>query len=74
VEEKRVGLVLLLLREGSLWHAIKLYQEDVGVSFAVARERVVDLARTHGIRHRRRGFLPFVLIALAGLAGMLLGF
>ena len=74
MEEKRVGLVLLLLREGSLWHAVKLYQEEVGVSFSVAKRRVVELARAHGIQPRRRGLLPFAIVALVGLLGMLLGF
>lgn len=74
MEEKRVGLVLMLLREGSLWHAIKLYQEEVGVSFAVAKRSVRELARIHEIRCRRHGIVPFALVALAGLLGILFGF
>jgi hypothetical protein len=72
VEETRIGLVLLLLREGSTRHAVEVYQEEADVSFAVARRSVRDLARKHGIRLRRRSVLPLLLIVLAGLAGLVL--
>jgi hypothetical protein len=67
VEESRVGLILMLLHEGSTRHAIKAYEEEAAVSFLTARQSVSELARRHGIPMRRRSVLPAVLLALAGL-------
>lgn len=72
VEESRIGLILLLLREGSTQHAVKVYQEEAEVSYAVALRSVRDLARQHGIDLPRSSLLPLALIALAGLLGLAL--
>lgn len=49
VEESRIGLILMLLREGSTRHAVKVYQEEADVSFFSAQRSVYELARQHGI-------------------------
>ena len=72
VEESRIGLVLMLLREGSFRHAIKVYQEEADVSFARAKKAVRALAAQHGISGRRISVLPLALIGLASLLGLLL--
>ena len=72
MDENRIGLILMLLREGSTRHAVKVFQEEADVSFAVARRSVRELALEHGIHVRRRSLLPLALIALAGLLGLVL--
>ena len=72
MEEARIGLILMLLREGSTRHAVKVYQEEAGVSFSAAQRSVDELARQHGVSVRRRSLLPLALIALAGLLGLVL--
>ena len=72
MEENRIGLILMLLREGSTRHAIKVFQEEADVSYFVARRSVYDLARQHGVDVRRHSLVPLALIALAGLLGLLL--
>lgn len=72
VEKQRIGLILLLLREGSTGHAVKAYQEEADVNFFAAQRAVRELARQHGIQFRRSRFLPFILITLASLLGLLL--
>ncbi len=74
VEENRIGLVLLLLREGSIWDAAKFYQEEVGVSLAEAKQRVRMLARAHGIRCHSNGIVPLAILAMATLLGVLCSF
>ncbi len=73
MDDSRIGLILMLLREGSTRHAIQAFQEEAEVSFPAARESVFELARQHGIPVRRRPALPLALLALAGLLlGLLL--
>jgi hypothetical protein len=72
VEENRIGLILMLLREGSRRHAVKAFQEEADVSYFVARRAVQKMAREHGIEGRRRGLVPLALIALAGAVGLVL--
>ena len=72
VEESRIGLILMLLREGSTRHAVKVYQEEAEVNFFTAQREVQHLAQQHGIELRRRSLLPLALIALAGLLGIVL--
>ncbi len=72
MEENRIGLILMLLREGSTRHAVKVYQEEADVTFFVAQRSVHELARQHGIIVRRRALLPLALIALASLLGLVL--
>jgi hypothetical protein len=72
VEENRIGLILLLLREGSTAHAVKAFQEEADVSYFVARRRVLELAEQHGIQLPRRSIVPLLLIALASLLGLTL--
>ena len=72
MENDRVGLVLMLLKEGSVGHAIRVYQEEAGVTFGAAKRAVYELARDHGIRCRSRDLLSLWLVALAGLLGFLL--
>ncbi len=72
MEETRIGLILMLLREGSTRHAVKVYQEEANVSFSAARRHVRELALQEGIHVRRRSLLPLAIIALAGLLGIVL--
>ena len=72
MEESRIGLILMLLREGSTRHAVKMYQEEAEVSLFAAERAVQELAQEHGIELRRRSLLPLALIALAGLLGIAL--
>ena len=72
MEETRIGLILMLLREGSTRHAVKVYQEEADVSYFVAQRSVFQLARQHGIEVRRHSILPYALIALASLLGLAL--
>jgi hypothetical protein len=66
VEDNRVGLVLMLLREGSTQQAIQVFQEEAAVNFPVARQSVFALAREHGIPMRRRRLvMPLTLLAIA---------
>jgi hypothetical protein len=74
MDRDREGLLLLLLREGSTRHAIELYQEETGAAPEEAKLTVKQLARQHGIRARRNGFLPLLLAGLAGLLGTILAF
>lgn len=71
VEDNRVGLVLMLLREGSTQQAIEVFREEAAVNFPVARQSVFALAREHGIPLRRRRIaMPLTLLAIAlALAG-----
>ncbi|MHB8974836.1 MAG: hypothetical protein ACYC3X_31060 [Pirellulaceae bacterium] len=73
MEDRRIGLVLMLLREGSTRHAIDVFQEEAEVSFPIARQAVFELARQYGIPLRHWSALPLALLALAGLLlGLLL--
>ncbi len=72
VEESRIGLILMLLREGSMRHAIRVYQEEADVSFWTAKQSVHELAQQHGIEVRRSSLLPLALLALASLLGLAL--
>ena len=69
------GVILLLLREGSNRHAIRLYQEETGAQFTEAKQAVYALARKHGIRIRSMLIGPLgslVLVVLSGLIGTML--
>lgn len=70
MDDNRVGLILMLLREGSTRHAIHVFREEAEVSFPVARQSVLALAQRHGIRLRRK---PFVSMALLAIASLLVG-
>ena len=72
MEEHRIGLILMLLREGSTRHAVKVYQEEAGVSYAAAACAVHELARQHGLPVRRRSLVSLALIAIASLLGLAL--
>ncbi len=72
MEESRVGLILMLLREGSTRHAIEVYREEAHVNYWSARQAVRDLAEKHGISLRRRALLPLAILALASLLGLAL--
>jgi hypothetical protein len=65
VEDNRVGIVLMLLREGSTQQAIQVFQEEAAVNFPVARQSVFALARDHGIPLRRRSVMFLALLAIA---------
>jgi len=67
MEDSRIGLILMFLREGSTRHAIQAFQEEAEVSLPAARKSVFELARQHGIPLRRRPALPLALLALVGL-------
>ena len=62
----------MLLRQGSFQDAVKVYQDEAGVSYGAARKAVRDLAREHTIARRRFSLVPYLLITLAGLLGVLL--
>ncbi len=68
VESQKIGLVLMLVREGSVQHAVRLYQEESGVSPSRARQAVRSLARRHGVHYRDP---PFYALALVGLAAVI---
>ncbi|MBM4093110.1 MAG: hypothetical protein FJ276_27430 [Planctomycetes bacterium] len=72
MDDSRIDLILMLLREGSAQHAIKVFEEEAGVGYFMARRAVRDLARRHGIRanESRATVLSLTLIALAGLLGL----
>ena len=72
MEESRIGLVVMLLREGSFLDAVNVYQEEAGVSFRAAKRNVRELRADHSIAIRRISLVPLLLIALAGLLGVLL--
>lgn len=65
VEDNRVGLVLMLLREGNTRQAIQVFQEEAEVNLPVARQSVFALAREHGIPVRRGSMVPLALLAVA---------
>lgn len=66
VEDNRIGLVLMLLREGSTRQAIEVFQEEAAVNFSAARQSVFALAQEHGIPLRRRRIaMPLTLLAIA---------
>lgn len=72
MDDNRLGLILMLLREGNTRQAVKAYQEEANVDYAVARAEVLDLARRHGAPVRHRLMLHLTLLALAGLLGLML--
>ncbi len=72
MEENRIGLILMLLREGSTGHAVKTFQEEANISYFAARRQVLELAAQHGIALPRRSVVPLLLIALAGVLGLVL--
>ncbi len=72
MEESRIGLILMLLREGSARQAIQVYQEEADVNYWAAKQSVRDLAHRHGIAVRRRSLLPLAILALASLLGLVL--
>ncbi len=72
MEESRIGLVVMLLREGSFLDAVKVYQDEAGISYRAAKKSVRELARDHAIVIRRVSLVPLLLVALAGLLGVLL--
>lgn len=72
MEESRIGLILMLLREGSARHAIQVYQEEADVNYWAAKQSVRDLARKHGIAVRRSSLLPLAILVLASLVGLVL--
>jgi len=72
MQEDLAEIVLLLLREGSTSHAVKLYREATGASREEARSYVDQLAHRHGLRSGRRGWLSLVFLAGAALVAALL--
>lgn len=71
VDDSRVGLILMLLREGNARQAIQAYQEEADVNREVARVRVLQLARQHHTPVRKNLILRLARLALAGLLGLL---
>ena len=74
MDQDRVGLVLLLLKEGSTRHAVELYREETGVTQQEASRVVEEMAERHGIPRRRNKLVPILVVGLAGLLGTLLAF
>jgi hypothetical protein len=74
MDQDREGLVLMLLKEGSMRHAVELYREETGVTQQEANRAVEQLADRHGITLRRNPLVPVLLAGLAGLLGTLLAF
>jgi hypothetical protein len=66
MQDDPTELILMLLREGSVDHAIELYCEETGAGREEARRYVADLARRAGLKPPRRWRM------LALLAGSLL--
>jgi hypothetical protein len=74
VDESRIGLVVMLLREGSFHDAVKVYQDEADVPFRVARREVSELARANAIPMRRLSLYPLLWLTLAGVLGTFLSF
>ena len=72
MEESRIGLIVMLLREGSFRDAVQVYQDEADVPFRSARRAVVDIARAHAIPTRRSTFSSLLWLTLAGALGALL--
>lgn len=64
----------MLLNEGSMGHAIRLYSEETGADHEKAKHAVAELSRRHGISAKRNGLLPLILVGLAGLLGLAIAF
>lgn len=73
-DQDQDGLIVLLLQEGSVRHAIELYHEETGVRWEEATEAVAELARLHGIPLRRRRVIPWLVGGLIALLGSALVF
>jgi len=74
MDEDKEGLVVMLLKEGSTGHAIRLFREETGADREKARHAIAELSRRHGLPSRRNRLLPLVLIGLAGLLGLAIAF
>jgi hypothetical protein len=72
VEESRIGLVVMLLREGSFHDAVKVYQDEAGIPLPAARRAVNEIARAHSISTRRSMFSSLLWLTLAGALGAIL--
>jgi hypothetical protein len=72
VEESRIGLVVMLLREGSFQDAVNVYQDESGEPYRIARRAVLELARAHSIPTRRSSIVSLLLLTLAGALGAVL--
>lgn len=64
----------MLLKEGSMDHAIRLYREETGANRDEAKHAVAELSRRHGIRPRSNRLLPLLLAGLAGLLYLMIAF
>lgn len=69
VDESRIGLVVMLLCEGGFQDAVKVYQDESGEPYRIARKAVVELARKHSIPTRRPSLVSLLLVTLAGALG-----
>ena len=72
MSENAEGVILLLLRQQSLSHAVRLYQDEMQVPHFEARTAVLRLARENDIRLRSawvQTIGSLLLIAAAGLLG-----
>jgi hypothetical protein len=74
MDEDKEGLVVMLLKEGSMGHAIRLYREETGADYEKAKHAVAELSRRHGVAHRSNRLLPLLLVGLAGLLGLVVAF
>ncbi len=74
MDEDREGLVLMLLKEGSTGHAVQMYREETGTNLEHAKCAVAELSRQHGIAAKPSGWMPLILIGLAGLLGAMVAF
>lgn len=63
MESDRESLLLLLIQGGNVNDAVKVYQEETGVSYFEAKRRIRQLARRHGMRQSR--VLPWTLMLIA---------
>ncbi len=74
MDEDKEGLVVMLLKEGSVGHAIRLYREETGADHEKAKHAVAELSRRHGVSARGNRLLALVLVGLAGLLGLAIAF
>ena len=74
VDESRIGIVVMLLREGNFHDAVKVYQDEADVPVRIARRAVADLARDHAIATRRSSLFSLLWLTLAGALGAILSF
>jgi ribosomal protein L7/L12 len=63
----------LLLRDGKKLEAIRLCMQQTGLSLAIAKEKVDELAAREGIPHRSLGCVPMLILVLVVAAAIGVG-